>query len=112
MTHWNTCMVVLFALPFAKQECKPSVVTVKEPSFVVTPIGKTNLIKSVTQIAKSVLTCADPNLNLESKEAITCIDDTASRAQDSTAAGRLSHIFQLPILLERLRFRLIPVNYI
>ena len=71
-----------FALLSAKQECTLSAVTVKESSFIFTLAGKTHLIKSVAQIAKSVLTCTDPNLNLESKEASTCIDETASRAQD------------------------------
>ena len=84
-----------FVLPFAQQECKSSSVAVKDFSVVFTPDGKSNLTRSVKHIAKGVLTCTDPNINLASKEAQSCIEETASRAQESTAAGRLADIFPL-----------------
>ena len=61
---------------------------VRESSVVFNPTGKSNLTRSVKRSAKSVLTCTDPNINRESKEAQTYIEEAASRAQESTAAGR------------------------
>ena len=49
--------------------------------------------KNVKEIAKSVLSATDPNIGLDIEEARKCIEEIALRAQESTAAGRLTDVF-------------------
>ena len=56
--------------------------------------------KSIKQIASRVLGATDPNTNLETEEAQKCIYDTASRACESTVAGRLRDVFPSANLTE------------
>ena len=84
-----------FTLPFAKQVCKTASKAVKEFSIVLSAEGKEILTNNVKEIAKSELSATDPNIGLETEEARKCIEETALKAQESTAAGRLTDVFSL-----------------
>ena len=86
--------------PLATQICKPVSTAVKGSSAVFTTADKVKLEKSIKQIASRVLGATDPHTNLETEEAQKCIYETASRACESTVAGRLRDVFPSANLTE------------
>lgn len=81
--------------PLVEQVCRFVSEAVKDPSVVFTAAGRVKLEKNIKQIASSVLGATDPNTNLETEEAQTSIEETASRASEPTAAGRLKYAFPI-----------------
>ena len=101
-------MYAAFNLPPAKPVCKTALSAVQDFANLLSTEGKESLKINVKEIAKSVLSSTDPNVGLDTEEARVCIEETAVRAQESTAASRLTDAFPIANPTREVRVHIDP----